>query len=109
MVLFDIQRCHGWEPYEMIFLFNYFSLPRSAEPAGCMEPTSIPRPAINEDTLMSLMPLSSGDHVDGRVVKGWPRSQRALVLAPIKTTDFLTNSCGQAINALVPLFTKKCK
>ena len=43
---------------------------------------------------------------DGRVVKGLPWSRRA----PVQVLRLLlTNSCGQATNALVSLFTKQCE
>ena len=37
-----------------------------------------------------------------------PRDQRVDGSNP-ESTDFLTNSCGQATKALVSLFTKQCK
>ena len=41
-------------------------------------------------------------------LKDWPRDWRVAGSIP-ETTDFLTNSSGQATNARVFLFTKQCK
>ena len=39
-------------------------------------------------------------------LRDWPRDRGVAGSIP-KTIDFLTNSCGQATNAHVPLFTKQ--
>ena len=41
-------------------------------------------------------------------LRDWPRDQKVAGSIP-KTTDFLTNSSGQATNALVSLFPKQHK
>ena len=57
---------------------------------------------------MMLFKIFKDNRASGCTVKGLAGDWRVAGSNP-ETIDFLTNSSGQAINALVSLFTKQCK